>query len=203
MMPTQETLEARDMTLSTGKPVWYLHPERTPLDLNDFRTPLENICRYNGGLRWHLIRHLALGVLLCRVRFGTDNLARNIAGYYAAHDLHECVVGDMVSGMKKYVPGYQRIEDSWELHVHEQIGLPLELSISPRAVRELDLLALVVEMTRLDHPAQDIARINTGLTPSEAELHCFDHVMNMSDSECWATIVEALETAREELPWQR
>ena len=198
-MPTQETLEPRDMTLGTGKPIWYLHPERTPLDLNDFRTPVENICRYNGGLRWYLVRHLALGVLLCRVRFGTNTLARNIAGYYAAHDLHECIVGDMVSGMKKHVPAYRMIEDRWEEHVHEQIGLPLSMSFSKEDVRELDMLALVVEMTRLNHPAQNIARLNTGLEPTEEHLHCFDQVVNMSASECWGIVTQAIETAREEL----
>jgi len=197
------------MTLATsnypdkGKPVWYMHPERTPLGLEDFQTPLKNICRYNGSIRWHLIRHLALGVLLCRVRFGTGHFARNIAGYYAAHDLHECIVGDVVSGMKKYLTGFREIENAWEVHTHEQIEMPLDLSLSKKAVRELDLLALVVEMKRLEHPAAYIAERNTKLTPTETELECFDSVAKLSDEDCWKIITDAIETAREELPWQQ
>lgn len=203
MTATTGMQEPRDMTLNTGKPVWYMHPELTPLELNDFRIPVENICRYNGGLRWHLIRHLALGVLLCRVRFGTDSIARNVAGYYATHDLHECVVGDMVSGMKKHLPGFRRIENLWEEYTHEQIGLPLEFCLSHRAVRELDQLALIVEMTRLGHPAEYITRLNLGLNPTEEELECFDKVTAATADQCWEIITDAITTAKTELPWQK
>ena len=98
--------ERADSWFHTGdpnvlKPIWYMHPERTSFTLDELKWQTTNICRYNGGLRWYLVQHLALGVLLCRQRFGTDHIAVIIAGYYAAHDLHEAIAGDMVSGMKK------------------------------------------------------------------------------------------------------
>lgn len=188
------------MTLNTGKPVWYMDPELTPLELSDFRVPLENICRYNGGVKCSLMQHLALGVLLCELRFGSETaIARNIAGYYAAHDLHECIVGDIVSGMKKHLPGFRTIEQAWEQHVHEQIGLPLELSMSKEKVREIDLLALVVEMTNLGHPAVEIAKQNTGLNATPEELQSFQIVSSWSADASWRIITKTINTVRDEL----
>lgn len=181
------------------KPIWYQNPQATPFELWEFKHPCSNIRRYNGGLDWTLIHHLALGVRLCAVRFGTDHLAKLIAGYYASHDLHETIVGDMVSGMKKHVPEYNRLENMWEVYVHDQIGLPLDRSISPRAVRELDLMALVMEMTCLKHPAAHIAVEQTGIEPTAEWTEIFWEVQRLNSDECWDLIVDAINTAREEL----
>jgi hypothetical protein len=196
----QQQEQPRDMTFIghgwTDKPVWYLHPDRTHLVLEDFRSSLENICRYNGGIKWTLIRHLALGVLLARDYYRTNPNLISIAGYYAAHDLHECIVGDVVSGMKKYLPNFQVIEDQWEIHVHNCIGLPIHECTNRKEVKTLDLLALVTEMTMLNHPAAPIVIKSVGLTPDKRDCGLFNCVRNMTDDECWWHISKAIQAAR-------
>jgi hypothetical protein len=187
------------MTLGTGKKIWYMHPDRTPLELNDFRIPVENICRYNGAAKWHLIKHLALGVLLAENAYGDSLTTRNVMGYFAAHDLHECVVGDVVTGMKKHLPQFQIIEQLWEEHVHNQIGLPLDSSIRKDLVNNIDLLALLVEMECLEHPALEEAKQNTGMMPTSLERQCFYKVKDMSAEECWTIITNAIAVARQEI----
>lgn len=203
----QEQIHPRDMTFikadGSGVPVWYLHPQRTELELADFQTPITNICRYNGGVQWPLVRHLALGVLLCRQNPNDSKMNRNVAAYYAMHDLHEAIVGDIVSGMKKHLPSFQHIENLWETHVHNQLNMPLHGSLNPAAVHTLDLLALAVEMTCLMHPAVEIVQEDTGLIPTAEELECFFAVQNMSSITCFAIIVDAIETWREEILWQQ
>lgn len=185
------------------KPIWYEHPERTSFELWEFKHQCSNMRRYNGGLDWTLLKHLALGVELCKVHFGTDHIAKIIAGYHAAHDLHETIVGDMVSGMKKYVPNYQRLEAMWEEHIHEQIGLPLEASISKKAVHELDMMALVMEMHCLEHPVAYEAIQGVGIEPTPEWESVFWAVNYMTDEEAWAVVEEAVTVARQELGWQK
>ena len=202
-----KTTEPFDMIFlkadGTGVCIDYYHPENVKLTLDDFKIPTSNICRYNGTLDWKLIKHLALGILLCYERFG-DNVSRaNISGYYAMHDLHECIVGDVVSGMKPLLPEYRKIEEIWEQHVHNEMGMSLSGSKRPDLVRVLDLLSLVVEMQCLGHPGLDFVKSKTDLRPTPADLKCFYETSYMTDLECWDLITKAIAITKSELTWPK
>lgn len=188
--------DTRDMTLLTEQPVWFDEPWHTNLELNDFQIPVQNICRYNGALDWRLVRHLALGIKLALCWYAHLPYLQGIQGYFGSHDLHEIIVGDMVSGQKQYHQMFRNQEYEWEVHVHKEIGLPLYASPSPTAVKHLDLRALVVEMTMLKHPAAPLVTRKYGGLPSTDEIAAFKEVQSLELEECWAIVEEAIVKAR-------
>jgi hypothetical protein len=187
-----------DMTLGTGKLIWFAHPHLTTLVMADFETPVQNICRYNGAIDWRLVKHLMLGGELADLHFSDVLGVRDLElckGYFQAHDLHECIVGDMVSGMKPYHATYRRMEEVWEIHVHEQIGLPLDRYADRHTTKVLDQRALAVEMYMLKHPAAErvLPRFGGPLTPAEEE--AFTKVQNTSLADAWKYVVRTVEEA--------
>lgn len=61
-----------DGMTQAGHKIWYEWPERTPIDINDLKFAATNLCRYNGHLRWMLVRHLALCVELAKSKLSED-----------------------------------------------------------------------------------------------------------------------------------
>lgn len=144
MEPTNRPV---DMVTWSGHGVWYDRPELTPIDWNDIDKALPNICRYNGHLDVKLSTHLHLCGAIAEQFFEQPKLA----AYAAAHDIHEIYMTDVVNGMKKHLPNYSPIEHQWEQHVHRQLGLPWDER--PALVKEIDMVALCIEMDQLKHPA--------------------------------------------------
>lgn len=189
-----------DMVTARGHKVWFNKPHLTPVDPLDIRTHTINMCRYNGALNWHLIKHLALCVDLAyayKPEWPEVNIPLQ-AGYAAAHDFHEIIVGDMVSGLKKYVPEYRKIEADWEEHFHNSIDLPLEHKHN-KFVTTIDRRALVVEMAMLSHPAADLVQQTMGGPISQAERKAMANIMKISLESCWQIVWTAVEKARAEL----
>ena len=180
-----------DMITAFGHSINYLHPEKATIDTEDIRVHTQNMCRYNGAIKWELIRHL---VLTPRVLYQppfqhSPDIKYNWTlqkAFCAAHDFHEYIVGDMISGLKKYIPDYNKIETAWEQRVHEAIALPLEYR-NNRVVREADLKALVVEMTFLNHPAKKrVARRYQ--QPTSEDMKHIEHISSMSLEDCWREV---------------
>lgn len=195
-----------DAITHIGYSLWYLKPERTPIDLEDIRYALGNICRYNGHLEWNLLRHLALCTLLAQHntynRFlalveqdGAENAFEKTSEHLelvaqcACHDIHEIYVGDITSGLKKHLPDFQRIELLWETYVLKTLGLDLPTGKVKAFVKEIDLKALALEMTILNHPGAKYVYVPV----DEEEMRIFDLVQNTSPSACWLIIIEAIE----------
>lgn len=176
------------MTTATGATIFYDDPHTLDVRLEDVRIATTNICRYNGHINWRLVQHLALCVLLAR-EAGYDRLQ---AAYCAAHDVHEIYAQDVVSGLKRYLPMYRAIEAAFEIHVHDQLGLPL-CHKDEDLVKTQDLRALVVEMTYHNHPAASRAASYAGGAATTRELEIISTVANMSMMACWELVVEALE----------
>jgi len=186
-----QTSRYPDMTLATGKVAWLDAPEMTDIELSDFEAPVQNICRYNGNYKWPLVKHLALGVFLSNYHFpGGD---RMIPAYFAAHDLHECIVGDMVSGLKAFCPGFTAIENAWERHVHASLGLHMERNPDSNKTKYLDLRCLVIEMTMLGHPAADHVAAKFGGPMKEEERHAFSAVNALDTETCWRVVAKVIQ----------
>lgn len=181
------------MITAMGHRVDFKHPEYTIIDSEDLRIHTSNMCRYNGALNWKLVRHLNLCAKLIAIDT-EENMQRPAfdpaldmaiqQGYAAAHDLHEIYVGDVVSGMKKYMPEYQKLETAWEHWVHGFIGLPIEQR-DHKLIRHVDVRALVIEMDMLDHPAAERVATIYGGFASQTERQAFLTVARQSPEECW------------------
>jgi hypothetical protein len=142
-----------DFVLASGRCVWLLEPARTEIIWSDLLIHTTRICRYSGARHWTVLQHLALCVRLAEIYHPDD---RVVAGYAGAHDLHEAVVGDMQPSMKRLLPDYKRcIETPWELHVHRSLRLawPPDEELAAK-VKDIDHVALAVEMEALKHPAR-------------------------------------------------
>jgi len=188
-----------DMITARGHIVDYSQPELTKIDPQDLRVHASNMCRYNGAIKWELIRHWVLTPLLLFTLPDAQTLCWSDliiqAGYAASHDFQEVYVTDVVSGLKNYLPAYNIIEASFEAHVHEQMGLPLKYR-NNELVRKADLRALVVEMTALQHPAAARVSIQFGGYSTKEELESFRKVQALSLEECWEQTANFVSEAR-------
>lgn len=194
-----------DMVTASGHVVNFGNPELTTVDPEDIRQHTRNICRYNGALRWPLVKHLALCAKLAdnqtaahmkRYNSPEDPVERIIqAAFCASHDFHEIYCTDVVSGLKKYLPNYKEIEEIWEAYVHTQLGLPLEHA-NKKFVRHVDLRALVIEMTCLDHPAADIVAHRYGGLISGTENQVFKRINDMELDAAWKIVWQTFERGR-------
>lgn len=210
-----------DAMTQAGHPIWYQYPERTPIDTADLKFASANICRYNGHLRWMLIRHLALCVklaeyILDKEHFTLGNLAefnylRTITTYLkrtavdiiftkiwlkaacGGHDLHEVYVMDVPSGLKQYLPDYRQYEDNWEHYVLTTFKINYKENLLAKSfVKSIDMLALCLEMKYFDWP--DTARVTEDMKVkyTSEEVSIIDSIAKMSLDDCWIIVEEAL-----------
>lgn len=187
-----------DMVTAFGHEVYYDKPELLIVDPEDLRVHSSNICRYSGAINWKLIKHLALVVKLCDIYYYGDPLVK---AYAAVHDLHEVYCTDVVSGLKKYLSTYQEIEDSFEAHVHEQLGLRWETKPTD-CVHLVDRRALIIEMTYFNHPGLEAAleKFKGGPYYGEAtldEMKMISIVDRMSPNKCWDFVWRTIVKGRE------
>lgn len=192
----QNDLEDEDFDAMTSKghKIWFLHPERTPIDLRDLKKASSNVCRYNGHCVWKLIQHLALCTELAELATRSsiyDGQREYLIAQCALHDIHEIYVGDVVSGLKKLLPQYKDIEILWETRVLDYFGLDLPTGFTKGFVKEIDTRALCLEMTYLRHPGASrvIARIGAS---SLDEIQVFQRVCTMSYHQCWQLLMKSI-----------
>lgn len=137
-----------------GYPVFYGDPSQTPVDVRDLEVHLKNSRRYAGVLDVPIFLHLCYCVELA----AAIGLSPITCAYVACHDMHEAYIGDIPTGLKKYLtltsPTWNAMEETWEAHVHDAFDLPFPLPPEEKArVKLVDMLALLGEMTMNDHPA--------------------------------------------------
>lgn len=168
-----------DAVTMSGQLIYFDDPSKTNISLYDIISSARNICRYNGAIKWSLLGHLLFCYYIAESPYivnkvrstfimqKNDSEIRNILWYLKthafAHDFHEIYVGDMVSGLKKHCPDFQRIENSWEMYVLKKINLltserqkRMYQEIKP-ILKEIDLIALVNEMSYFKHPGLVVA----------------------------------------------
>lgn len=178
-----------DICMASGEPVWFLYPERTRIRAADLQTHLARECRYNGALPWSVLQHLALCVELAR----HAAVAAAHLPYVAAHDLHEAVVGDLPTHLKRLLPAFAPIEDAWEAHVHRSMGLsyPPEPEVKA-AVKRIDHLALALEMDRFGHAMAVGVAERRGLVVTADVRDIIASVANRDQAACWAGVAALL-----------
>lgn len=210
-----------DSMTGRGYKIWFYHPERTPVDLNEIKHASTNICRFNGHFTWKLIQHLALCTMLAE--YHTENgyvpyktgagpngpltttIISDSASYLiaqcAAHDFHEIYVGDVITGLKKYLNEYKVIEKLWETWVLKNFDLDYPEGNTKWFVKYIDLRALTLEMIGNGHMKANTV-IELYGQPDEHELRIYEQISKSTPDQCWNIITKAIEKYREEL-WQK
>ena len=196
-----------DSVTRNGQYIFFEDPSKTEIILDDLRFSTMNICRYNGHLPWRLVQHLALCVLLGSryldegrypIPIGQAAKPLNVdpkkaIQCLAAHDLPEVYVQDIVTGLKKLLPDYQKIETKWEQYICDYFNIPhFALNEDYRYfVKAVDMKALLCEMQLLNHPGYLL--VLDSVSPlNPMEIDTFRVVEKMTLEECWAVVWAAL-----------
>jgi len=182
-----------DIQMRSGACVWFLHPARTRVLMEDLVIHLERICRYQGTILVNDLQHSVFTAELARLW----EMGGCLRAYAAAHDLHEAYIGDLVTPMKDLLPGWGVLENAWMTHVHLELGLAWPPRSRVRSVvKVLDQRALVAEMTLLGHPAVERVRQETGMRSTDAELLMLRTVMAASTPTLARCLEQAIEGGR-------
>lgn len=205
-----------DAMTGRGYRIWFLKPHLTPVDLEDIRYSTSNICRYNGHVKWTLLQHLTLCTLLAQyhmtngyvmylVKSGSEQELKTVTitespEYLVAqctcHDMHEIYVGDVISGLKKYLSEFKAIELSWETYVLSTFGLDLPTGNTKWFVKYIDNRALTLEMKGAHHLSADRVEEIFG-TPDETEQDLYKYVRDLDPHTCWFIIKSAIDSYKE------
>lgn len=163
--------------------VWFYHPERFNVILDDLRTPLSRQCRYGGNFDVTVLQHLALCVALAEEARATPRQK----GLLALHDLHEAVLIDLPASLKALLPDYAPLEASWEEHFHKSLGYwPVTLE-EAAYTKDIDNLAAAIEMYVVGHPnvAMQVAMCLRAPSPEEHRLgRIWLHASNTTEQWC-------------------
>lgn len=194
----QKPVTYPDVITIAGNEISFWKPQETTISIDDLRTHTMNICRYNGAVNWRLVQHLALcGKWVSANNIPNLNKAQLIiqTGYAVLHDMHEVYLGDVVTGLKKYLNSYQDLETLWEIYVHDQLELPIEYR-KHEFIRYADKRALIIESCMLNHPLYDLLKrqdINNTMLTAESEL--WSEINELTLEECWDYCYETLTLA--------
>ena len=175
-----------DYITACGHAVNFSKPENTRFDWEDIRIHTENLNRYNGALKWSLIQHLYLCTELVSILYPEHPDQELLKALVAAHDLHEIYIGDVVSGLKKYLPEYVLLEEEWEKWIHKTLDISWEdrNRLMPE-VRQVDITALVLEMTQLQHPAAQLVQRKYNVNPYQVSYRkAFDSTVFATNIGC-------------------
>lgn len=135
-----------------GTYVWSTDPGRTEILPADLRRHSAYLMRYHGGIPVSVLRHSFLVALLLWL----DGHPQEVVSGGAGHDLHEVYMGELASGVKRYLPDFKAREARWEYRVWDVLGLDaLRRPSVARRVRWADRLAVWFEMDWHGHAGRD------------------------------------------------
>lgn len=180
-----------DMHTRSGAGVWFDQPHRTPVLETDLRHALANVVRYNGHFPITVLQHLSLCTNIAR----RSGMGVRLVGLCAAHDLHEAYIGDLCGTMKRLVPSWETIEGSWERHVHMALGLTPPSDVEAVWVKDVDLRALVIEMTWARHPGLATVRQHFSYEPCSADLDVMARIVHRREPALWSDVWTAVQLA--------
>lgn len=133
----------------TGRRVPLARPRPEDLTIADISRALALQCRFNGQILepYSVARHSVLvselAAAYARGEGRPDHEVRDVARQGLLHDAGEAYLGDVVSPLKRMLPGLQALEAGFWSAICEKWGCPEELD---PAVKRADLAILRVEM---------------------------------------------------------
>lgn len=181
----------------SGALIDYIDVERTQVTDEDLQVQLSRLCRYNGAVEFSVLQHLALCAMMAKPHGPV------VAGYAAAHDLHEAYIGDLIGPLKLQPAlraAWKPIEDRWERHVHAQMGLPWPAQEqTAEIVKAIDIRALNVETVACEAHPNLTMRMPQGPPVTGREHDQARLCLSMRPPALWKVVIEAIRTARYEL----
>lgn len=136
---TMTTIEPGYIETYSGKIISIFDPQPEDIDLEDIAHALAHQCRFNGHVSriYTIAEHSLLVANLCPRDQRREGLM---------HDASEAYVGDLITPLKRELPGFQGIEDRFHALIAEKYNLEFPHS---HAVRLADLQALWLERRQL------------------------------------------------------
>lgn len=155
----------------SGKMLDISEPESIVFDLEDIAHNLARVCRFGGAMDdfYSVASHCVYvareleraGASLKDVRSGL------------LHDATEAYLGDMVSGLKRLMPEYRRLEARYAAIVQDQYGVWFD---GNPVVKDADLRARLSEARDLfdefPYPREQLLGGEDGLEPYETRVVC-------------------------------
>ena len=139
----------------TASGFWDLeHPESNNVRAIDIAWALSNINRFTGHTSrpWSVLNHsMLVAGLAFQHRKGQLTTTEKLC--LLLHDSQEAFVGDVVSPLKKLLPGYKAVEEPTAAHIMQRFGVsPDQQSECAQLVHTYDMQALYVEVHYLFRP---------------------------------------------------
>lgn len=127
----------------------FSRPQDATIDIEDLGHHLARVCRFGGAVdEYYSVASHCVYVSRELERAG-------YSGYVAAagllHDSTEAYLGDVVSGLKRLLPGYRDLEDAWERRLQEHFGVYWKEGRVRQIVKDADLRARLAEVRDLFH----------------------------------------------------
>lgn len=122
----------------TGKVVPLLAPKSEHVCFEDIARALSRVQRFGGHsfYPYSVAEHSVLVSRLCMPQHAILGLM---------HDASEAYAGDVVTPLKKNLPGYREIEERWMLAIGQACGLGDALGHLPADIKAADTIALQTE----------------------------------------------------------
>lgn len=132
------------------------HPERSVINVEIVAHALSHLCRFTGHCLdfYSVAQHAVVVSHLVPPEFAWEGLH---------HDDGEAFIGDMVSPLKKLIPGFKELERRVDAVVWRHFGLP---EVLPPEVKRADLVALRTEQRDLMHQAGGLWTSLHGIDPA-------------------------------------
>jgi hypothetical protein len=133
-----------------GGVIYIDRPDPAAVDIEDIARALSRICRFGGHLRdevdhYSVAQHSVWVSRICQPDHALLGLL---------HDAAEAYLGDMIRPLKKLLPAYKQLEQSWEGAIGERFGLGDALVNLPADVKEADETMLNTERRYLLRPGR-------------------------------------------------
>lgn len=143
------------MLTASGRAVDLLNPDPRVISIEDIAASLSRISRFGGHLRddvetYTVAQHSVLVSQMVPPEMALVGLL---------HDAAEAYLGDVVSPLKRLLPGYAALEIAWAMAIGSALGLGVRLIEQPPEVVEADARAMATEARDLlaDTPARRAA----------------------------------------------
>jgi 5'-deoxynucleotidase YfbR-like HD superfamily hydrolase len=152
----------------TGGKLYYFHPEKSKIEIEDIAHALSLICRFNGATKefYSVAQHSVFVADKVKENGGTQE------EIYSAlmHDTAEAFISDVPSPFKKFFPGFKKAETRMEKFLANKFQFKFPYG---QIVKEYDLIALSTEMRDLmsvcDNKLLKIKPLNERIKPKSAK----------------------------------
>lgn len=137
----------------TGKRFHILNPKPDQICVEDIAHSLSQIVRFTGHLEnFYSVGHHSLMCYELATYLNYSNLERI---YVLFHDAVECIVNDLNSVIKQYLPSYKAIEQNCMNVIWEMLNVPPPTEEQYEMVKIIDNTLLILEMKILGNRSEE------------------------------------------------